>query len=156
MKIRTGWSAIFQMLAPMCCPACVCSKSPYKAEPLDKMEFLWSNDLELLQTSPCSRAFWFWSKGDCCDSCAQASEFAEACTFLKARRFWLHWFSFWNLIAFAPARDELFSGSSKTHWMPFLPSRISLTSPPCLGSDTPLLASITSASWKKIRVQPQL
>ena len=89
-----------------------------------------------------------WSKGDCCDSCTKASEPVEACTSLQVlalvRRFW-RWFSHWKLLAFTFARGKVLSDSKAMHcWK--LPQKHSRSYAPCLSSDTPLLASTTSAS----------
>ena len=45
-------------VGPMCCPGFVWTGSAYEAEPLGNKKFLWSDNLELLQTSPGARAFW--------------------------------------------------------------------------------------------------
>ena len=87
---------------------------------------------------------------DCCDACVKASAPAEARTFLQvlalATRFWLPWFSLWALVAFAPARGKAFSGSKAMQCTkPLLLQKRSRPHAPCLGSDTPLLVSTTSA-----------
>ena len=90
-------------VGPMCCPALVWTESCYSYEALGNKELLWSNDLEVLQASPCSRASWLAEDDpDGCDSHAKAFE-AEARTSLLALAmpFW-RWFLFWKLVAFTP------------------------------------------------------
>ena len=119
--------------------------------PLGNKELLWSNDLEVLQTSPCSRASWLAEDDpDGCDSRAKAFE-AEARTSLLALAMpsWL-WCFFWKLVAFTPARGKVLNGS-KTIQCWKLSQKRSRPCARCLGSDTPLLALTTSAysSWAR-------
>ena len=133
------------------------------------MKHLWSikqdgassNDLELLQRSRCSRASWLAEDDpDCCDSCAKASEPAEACTSLQmlalARHFRLLWFFYSNVVAFAPARGKVFSGSKTMQcWKRFLPQKRNRPYAPCpASSDTPLLASTASATRPPLQRLP--
>ena len=127
-------------------------------EALGNKELLWSNDLEVLQTSPCSRASWLAEDDpDGCDSHAKAFE-AEARTSVLALAmpFW-RWFLFWKLVAFTPARGKVLNGRKTMQCWKLSQTRRRPCAR-CLGSDTPLLALTTSAysSWARGSASQQL